>query len=299
MMTCYNRRIRNPLAALISISLIATVHAQQATTANGGLSADELNVVAPDASQSAESVDFAQADGIVVTPMVRGAYMDAQGRMAIDVMENDNAFIALRVTTEDGTPVRDASATINVKGTSAVESLGEDAGDFETDDYGIMETVITAGSMGVDVMTARIGDTETTIAINIISLQALMAPQLPSVEDGLAWADLMQAKLSYSGNDLVAVFPTTVAEQSGKTVKISGFMTPLEASAQQSRFLLTSSPPHCYFDIPGGPAGTVEVLAKEGVEISWTPVVMEGRLETIARGNGTVYRLHDAKRLPQ
>ncbi|MEL7296601.1 MAG: hypothetical protein AAGJ86_03005 [Pseudomonadota bacterium] len=287
------------IIALLSITPLSVLQAQQAATANGGLSDDELSMDAPGNSQSAESVNFAQADSIVVTPMVRGAYMDAQGRIAIDVMENDNAFIALRVTTEDGTPVSAASATINVKGTSAIESLGEDAGDFETDDYGIMETVITAGNMGVDVLSARIGDTETTIAINIISLQALMAPQLPSVEDGLAWADLMQAKLSYSGNNLVAVFPTAVSEQSGKTVKISGFMTPLEASAKQSRFLLTSSPPHCYFDIPGGPAGTVEVLAKQGIEISWTPVVMEGRLETIARGNGTVYRLHDAKRIPQ
>lgn len=32
-----------------------------------------------------------------------------------------------------------------------------------------------------------------------------------------------------------------------------------------------------------------------GVDISWKPIVVEGRFETVARSTGSVYRLHDAK----
>lgn len=75
---------------------------------------------------------------------------------------------------------------------------------------------------------------------------------------------------------------------------------PLEPEQKQKHFLLTSSPPSCFFHLPGGPAGAVEVLAPKGIDATWDLLVLDGRLETIERSEmGVVYRLHDAKVSPQ
>ena len=67
-------------------------------------------------------------------------------------------------------------------------------------------------------------------------------------------------------------------------------------SLKQRRFLLTSNPPGCYFHIPGGPAGAVEVFAAEGIEASMNPFVLEGRFEPQQNSEtGVVYQLHDAR----
>ena len=80
------------------------------------------------------------------------------------------------------------------------------------------------------------------------------------------------------------------------TVKLSGFIMPLDPDIEQRHFLLTSNPPSCFFHIPGGPAGAVEVFASEGIEATWNPVVIEGRLETLDTGEyGVIYRLQDAR----
>ena len=58
---------------------------------------------------------------------------------------------------------------------------------------------------------------------------------------------------------------------------------------------MTSSPPHCFFDIPGGPAGVVEVFADQGVEASWEPVLLQGTLALISDGSaGVIYQLKQA-----
>ena len=71
---------------------------------------------------------------------------------------------------------------------------------------------------------------------------------------------------------------------------------PLEPALKQRRFLLTANPPSCFFHLPGGPAGAVEVFASEGIEASWDPVVLEGRFEPQRTSKaGVVYRLHEAR----
>ena len=50
---------------------------------------------------------------------------------------------------------------------------------------------------------------------------------------------------------------------------------------------------------PGGAAGTVEVFAKKPLEVSWEPILLEGRFEAReAVEDGVVYRLHDARMRP-
>lgn len=152
--------------------------------------------------------------------------------------------------------------------------------------------------MGLDEITVEFGGVRAEILVNIISLRAAGFPAPPTVEGGLPWEELMEARIRYENFVLVAEFPAAVAERAGETVKLSGFMMPLDPDLQQRRFLLTSNPPSCFFHVPGGPAGAVEVFSDEGIEMSWDPVVLEGRFEPQPRSEiGVVYRLHDARLL--
>ena len=150
--------------------------------------------------------------------------------------------------------------------------------------------------MGLDRVTAKIGDAKVEFAVNIISLRAAGFPQPQVIEGGLAWDELMSAKLEYTESSIVVNFPQSIKNRAGETVKVSGFMMPLQPDLKQSHFLLTSNPPSCFFHIPGGPAGSIEVLAEEGIEVSWDPVVLEGTFEPLESSDmGVVYRLLNAK----
>ena len=106
----------------------------------------------------------------------------------------------------------------------------------------------------------------------------------------------MGARIRYRDDSVSVEFPEAVQVKSGEQVKLSGFMMPLEPDLKQRRFLLTSNPPSCFFHIPGGPAGAVEVLASEGIEATWDPIVLEGRFEMLGTDEfGVIYRLHDAE----
>lgn len=285
-------------AALLLLGWSTTADAQ-VNVVNGGLTKEELLAEAQNGlplDEEQPAVPFSDAKDITLTALARGGYPDIQGRLVVDVIENDNAFLAVRIETADGAPVSGARATTKLDGTSLVVDSSE-ALLSTSDDYGIVEIVVLAGQMGLDLLTIEVGDAKTEVVLNVLSLEAAGVPALPDVEKGIPWSDLMQARVRYEDGKIAADFPTVIAERAGETVRIAGFMTPLQAEESQRWFLLTSSPPHCYFDIPGGPAGTVEVLAPEGIDVSWEPVVIEGRFEPVALGRGAVYKLHDAKRI--
>ncbi|MEL7023822.1 MAG: hypothetical protein AAGL69_08745 [Pseudomonadota bacterium] len=285
-----------PLTLLV-VSPASGQSAETGQTLNGGLSEEEMTVepsldsiLLPDT----KAVDAADVDTVVVTPLVRGGYLDMNGRLTIDVLERDQAPLALQVMTPRGDPVVGATVEFSVVGDSTISELEGTTG-FVTDDYGIAEFSVYTGAMNIDVVTAEIGETKIDIVINVISRLALTAPELPVVENLVQWSELMQTSLRYESQELIADFPEIISSRAGDTVRIAGFMLPLQTGSEQQWFLLTSAPPHCFFDIPGGPVGTVEVLAPNGVELAWDPVVVEGRFEPIEKGEGTVYRLHDAK----
>ncbi|MEO1595821.1 MAG: hypothetical protein AAFS02_11330 [Pseudomonadota bacterium] len=292
--------LRGLATALVLATIAAANLAAQVKVINGGLSDEEL-AAQPESGdglydEGKPAVAFKDADALVLTPLARGGYSDIQGRLVIDVIENDNAFLAVRIETPDGAPVSGAKATTSLKGTSLVVDTSEELL-TTSDNYGIVEITVLAGQMGLDLLTVQVGDAKTEVVLNVLSLAAAGVPALPEVERGIPWSDLMQARVRYEDGSIAADFPSVISERAGETVRIAGFMTPLQAENSQRWFLLTSSPPHCYFDIPGGPAGTVEVLAPDGIEVSWEPIVIEGRFEPIELGKGAVYKLHDAKRV--
>ncbi len=310
------------IIAMIALAAPANAQApgQEAAEPLGGLTAEELAVEPPGyvsepspgladrpiadehiadqpiANQPIAAVD---ATDVRIAPVAESGYFDEQGRYVIDLVQQDYSYIAVRVETADGRPVEDAEPLFSIEGTSQLLEPREVSMPATTNQYGIVEFAVVAGEMGLDRIAIEYGGASTEVLVNVISLRATTYSLPPVGEGYLSWDDLMQAQVRYEDMMLFADFPTEVAGRSGETVKIPGFMTPLETGMKQHWFLLTTHPPSCFFHIPGGPSGVVEVFAQEGIEVSWDPIVLEGRFEALEKSDGGVYRLHDARIVEQ
>lgn len=115
-------------------------------------------------------------------------------------------------------------------------------------------------------------------------------------KDGiLSWKLLSSVQTKMEKNRVVPIFPGPVQALNAKTVKVQGFMMPLEPGENQKHFLISSVPTTCSFCVPAGPEGLIEVRSKTPVRYSLEPVVLEGRLAVLEKDPyGLFYRVTDA-----
>ena len=287
--------VRAGTITTIAVAALANAQAleQEAAEPLGGLTAEELALEPPDPSD--QPIAAADATDVKIAPVAEIGYIDEHGRYVVDLMQQDYTYIAIRVETPDGRPVEDAEPTFSIEGTSELLRPQDVSMQTTTNQYGIVEFAVVAGEMGLDRIAVEYGGASAEILVNVISLEANTFPTLAEGDGFLSWNDLMQARVRYEDMMLHAELPAAVTELSGTMVRISGFMMPLETGMKQSWFLLTTHPPSCFFHAPGGPSGTVEVFAEEGIKVSWNPIVLEGRFEALEKSDGGVYRLHDAR----
>lgn len=99
--------------------------------------------------------------------------------------------------------------------------------------------------------------------------------------DILSWKLLSQVSAKAENKKIVPTFPAAVQALDRKTVKVQGFMMPLEVGEKQQHFLLSSVPTTCSFCVPAGPEGLVEVRTKKPVRYTLEPVVVEGQLAVL------------------
>ena len=223
-------------------------------------------------------------------------YRNDQGRYVIDLLEQDYAYLTLIVTDLEGRPVVGAVPKFEIQGTSQLLRPDEVGSRSATDASGTLDFAVIGGGMALDRVTVSVGDALVELMLNVISLRASGFPAPPAIDGGLAWSELMGARIRYIEDAVAVEFPATVQARADQQVILSGFMMPLDPDLVQRRFLLTSNPPSCFYHIPGGPAGAVEVFAPEGIEASWDPIVVEGQFETLDTNSyGVIYRLHNAK----
>ena len=285
------------LALAVLLAMLPTCAPAQ--DAGGTLTQDELNAE-PDfdtefkewePQAAMDSVGVEDAGEMSLKPVVENGYLDEQGRLVVDIYQEDFAYLAVEVLSERDEYVDGAALEISIDGTSELYVPP----DPETNQYGVFEFSLIGGDMGLDTVTVSLGEVTIDILVNIISFEAFTMPIPEVVEGGIPWEALLKAEVTFDEYTLLASFPDEVSERDGETLKISGFMMPLETEPKQKWFLLTSNPPHCFFHIPGGAAGVIEVFSEEGIEVSWEPVILEGRFEVLAKSESAVYQLHDAQ----
>lgn len=118
---------------------------------------------------------------------------------------------------------------------------------------------------------------------------------LPRRTDVVAWSVLTDVTTRVENRRIVPVYPKAVTALNQKTLRLQGFMMPLEAGEQQRHFLLASVPLTCSFCTPGGPESMVEVRTKSPVKYSLGAVVVEGKFHVLQKDPyGLYYRITEA-----
>lgn len=120
-------------------------------------------------------------------------------------------------------------------------------------------------------------------------------PNLTARDDVVPWSVLTAVKLKRDKNKIAPVFNLEQIALRQKTVRVQGFMMPLDPGEKQTHFLISSVPLSCNFCLPGGPESMVEVKTKTAVRYSMEPLVIEGRFSVLEDDPyGLYYRLSDA-----
>lgn len=120
-------------------------------------------------------------------------------------------------------------------------------------------------------------------------------PNLTARDDVVPWSVLTAVKIKREKNKIAPVFNLEQMALRQKTVRVQGFMMPLDPGEKQTHFLISSVPLSCNFCVPGGPESMVEVKTKTAVRYSMEPLVIEGRFSVLEDDPyGLYYRLSDA-----
>lgn len=118
-------------------------------------------------------------------------------------------------------------------------------------------------------------------------------------EGVVPWRLLSMVTTKVAANRVVPTFPDPVKALDGTTVKLEGFMLPLQPGERQRHFLLSAVPTTCSFCVPAGPEGLVEVRTKTPVRYTVEAITVEGRLAVLAHDPyGLFYRITDAVEAP-
>ena len=104
----------------------------------------------------------------------------------------------------------------------------------------------------------------------------------PAPPGTVPWQLLGQAKtVQKADKKFGPLFTREIRDLDKQTVKVYGFMMPLDQSAKQKRFLLSPFPPHCAFCMPGGPETMVEVIADKPFDFTYEPIIVSGRMAVL------------------
>lgn len=92
-------------------------------------------------------------------------------------------------------------------------------------------------------------------------------------------------------------FPDALKQLAGTTIKMTGYMFPLEQTDGQSLFLFGPFPLSCPYHYHAPNSLTIEVHADKPINFSYDPVTIEGTLELVPEDYeyNTFYRINAAR----
>jgi len=116
-------------------------------------------------------------------------------------------------------------------------------------------------------------------------------PELKEKEGVTPWRVLGEVKIR--NNEII--FSDEIKKLSGQYTKLEGFMMPLESKEKQQHFLLSLSPPSCFYCMPTGAEGVVEIFSTEEIKYTFDPILLKGQFELLLNDEmGLFYRMKKA-----
>lgn len=115
--------------------------------------------------------------------------------------------------------------------------------------------------------------------------------------DTISWKLLSHASLRIAKGGTIPEgvdFAGDVQAHDGRQVTITGYMFPLQASGDQSHFLLSAKPPSCPYCMPGGPTELIEITDSDPLAFTYQPITIRGMLHLLgadALQEGMFYRM--------
>lgn len=121
------------------------------------------------------------------------------------------------------------------------------------------------------------------------------AALLPDRTGVVSWKTLAKIEPVSENGKIVLKFDPQIRELDHTTVRVHGFMLPMDLGDQQHHFLISAVPPHCPFCMPAGPDAVMEVKAKSAVPFSLEPVLLSGKFVLVKDdAYGLLYQLLEA-----
>ncbi len=115
------------------------------------------------------------------------------------------------------------------------------------------------------------------------------------------WDQFNQAQITpdMKAGEYKASFPSTLSQRQNKSVRVSGFILPLEASSTSSHFMLVRRNTGCPFCPPNAPTEAVEVFSAAPVNYTGQEMAATGRFKLVASSaDGLFFRLDQASVVP-
>ena len=218
-------------ACIVAVTLVAvsTVHAEEGAIKPldeqpNKEQVAQLPVADAESAPSAPAVvPIILPESIIIEVHAEKGYINESGNYVLDLLEQDMAYLAVQLKTVHGQLVEGVQPTFSITGKSRLVSPEETSDRNTTDEYGVIEFGVIGGKMGLDQVTVEFAGASTTILVNVISLESLGFPRLPTVEGLVAWGDLMRTRIKFEDRRLIAEFPEEIANLAGKSVKLVRF----------------------------------------------------------------------------
>jgi uncharacterized protein len=112
--------------------------------------------------------------------------------------------------------------------------------------------------------------------------------EMPGV---VPWYSLSKVSYVQRNGKTELEFDDVINRMNGKSIKLRGYITPLQLGRDQKHFILSPTPPSCAFHMPPGAAEMVEIFSSAPVAYSLEPVVISGTLALLNHDPGGIFYL--------
>ena len=132
----------------------------------------------------------------------------------------------------------------------------------------------------------------------LFAILAIGVPKQAFAQEELLWDELDNLTYVENNGEWSIEFGEAVKNLEGKSVRIYGFMMPLESTLEQKHFILSMLPlDGCQFCAPGTQAQFIEIKVKgDGIRYTFDPIEIAGTFELIPDAPmGVYFLIKDAK----